>query len=230
MKKIKGEPIILLGVFLLAITIGGAVALVSNSNSVSVKSNVEKELDKELAKMQSVYDPYVNLENNNNPKNELPNKIEEKEKSETNTLTYAYPCDKDKMRIVDSFDKKYLGVDKSYLDAVMLTPAFNKGCPGMVYRLSDNASVYSISEGVIVDIIDNKNKKFGYTIEIENEQGFKTIYSGLNNVTVSKNQKVVKGQKIGSVGNIDNVLLNNELRFYILEGNVVVDPSKYIGN
>ncbi len=229
MKKIKGEPIIVLGVILLAIVIGGVVSVVGSGSKIE-KSKIEKELDTELAKMQAVYDPYVNVESGKSDvKNELPNKITAGENKEERVETFAYPCDKDKMRIVDYFDKKYIGVDKSYLDAVMLTPAFNKGCPGMVYRVSENSSAYSIGDGVVVNIIDNTSKKLGYTIEIENENGFKTIYSGLSNLVVSKNQKVTKGQKIGSIGNIDNVLLNNELRFYILEGNVVVDPAKYIG-
>ncbi len=229
MKKVKSEPIILVAIFAIAVLVFGVVAVIGNQNTVEVsKSNLENELNEEMKKMQSSYDPYVKLDKKEEIKNEMPD-IKANDGQVKKIEVFNYPCDKSSMKIVDNFDKKYIGADRSYLEALTLTPAFNKGCPGMVFRLPENSPVYACSNGVVKTVIDNTSKNGGYYVEIENTNGVVTIYSGLKDVKVEENYKVTKEQKIGTIGNINNMLLNNELRFYVLEGTGLVDPVKYIG-
>lgn len=89
------------------------------------------------------------------------------------------------------------------------------------------------AEGGVVDSIDNT--KDGKTIVIKHINGFKTVYSNLDDkVSVEKGKAVTKGAKIGVIGktalNIPSYqdLTNGFLFFKILNNEKAVDPSQYI--
>lgn len=104
--------------------------------------------------------------------------------------------------------------------------------PGIDIAYLDNSKeVFSVHAGVVKNIktgcmIGDKSCGAGYGnfIEIEHNNGYKTVYSQLSEVLVKKGQAVKGGQliaKMGRTGRFDSVQLHFELR----KGNNKVDPS-----
>ncbi len=95
---------------------------------------------------------------------------------------------------------------------------------------ADKMSVVVASEAGTVESIKN-DPRYGLTVIIEHENGFKTIYSNLLTTEfVTENEVVEKGQTIGTVGNTATFEISDEshLHFEILKDNVQIDPNMYI--
>lgn len=60
------------------------------------------------------------------------------------------------------------------------------------------------SDGGTVSKVRKWNYSFGYHVEINHGNGWKTRYAHLSNITVKENATVKKGQKIGDSGNTGN--------------------------
>lgn len=86
--------------------------------------------------------------------------------------------------------------------------------------------VKAIEKGVVDQIYDDNF--YGKTIVIEHISGYKSIYSNLDNdVYVSIGENVVKGQKIGKIGNtsVGEYLDDPHLHFMILLNDESINPS-----
>lgn len=95
---------------------------------------------------------------------------------------------------------------------------------------ADRTSIVKAAEAGIVTAIKN-DPRYGLSIIIEHESGFKTIYSNLLTAEfVIEGEKIEKGQTIGTVGNSASFEIIDEphLHFEILKDNVNVDPNIYI--
>ena len=92
------------------------------------------------------------------------------------------------------------------------------------------SDVYSIERGVVDDIYNDSF--YGTTIVIEHISGYVSKYSNLDEeVYVNVGESVVKGQKIGKVGNtsVGEYLDSVHLHFMLYLNDVSIDPT-YIYN
>lgn len=95
---------------------------------------------------------------------------------------------------------------------------------------ADKTTVVKSAEAGTVKSIKN-DPRYGMTIVIEHENGFKTVYSNLlTSEFVVEGEKVEKGQSLGTVGNTAAFEIADEphLHFEILKDNVAVDPNIYL--
>ncbi len=86
--------------------------------------------------------------------------------------------------------------------------------------------IKSIEQGTVEKVYDDSF--YGITIVINHGQGYKSSYANLDKSTlVKENQKVVKGQKIGKVGNsaIGEVKDEPHIHFMLYKNNNIVDPT-----
>lgn len=97
---------------------------------------------------------------------------------------------------------------------------------------ADKTTVVKSAEAGTVKSIKN-DPRYGLTIVVEHENGFETVYSNLlTSEFVVENEKVEKGQSLGTVGNTAVFESADEphLHFEILKDSIQVDPSIYIKN
>ena len=69
---------------------------------------------------------------------------------------------------------------------------------------------------------------YGNLVLIRHDNGMVTAYAHLDRVAVSKDQKVMRGQAIGTVGSTGTVA-NAQLHFEVRRGIETLDPVKYLG-
>lgn len=92
---------------------------------------------------------------------------------------------------------------------------------------SDRTTVVKAAEEGTVASIKN-DPRYGLTVIIEHEDGFKTIYSNLLTTEfVIEDEKVEKGQSIGTVGNsaVFEIADEPHLHFEIIKNGEYVDPK-----
>ena len=101
---------------------------------------------------------------------------------------------------------------------------------GLDISASSSSTVNAIERGVVDDIYNDSF--LGMTIVIEHISGYKSQYSNLDeDVFVSIGESVVKGQKIGKVGNtsVGEYLDDAHLHFMLFLNDERIDPT-YIYN
>lgn len=95
---------------------------------------------------------------------------------------------------------------------------------------ADKATVVkAASEGIVKDI--KNDPRYGLTIIIEHDNGYKTIYANLLTTEfVSEGEKVKQGQTIGTVGDtgVYEVVDEPHLHFEILKDNENMNPADFI--
>lgn len=120
-------------------------------------------------------------------------------------------------------------IQKMYsLDKVIYSKTLGqwKTHDGLDIAPTGSKEVKAIERGVVDEIYDDNF--YGKTIVIEHISGYKSKYSNLdNNVYVSVGENVVKGQKIGKVGNtsVGEYLDDPHLHFMILLNDESINPS-----
>lgn len=95
---------------------------------------------------------------------------------------------------------------------------------------ASSSDVKSIEKGVVSNVYTDSF--YGTTIEIEHINGYKSVYSNLDeNVYVNIGESVIKGQKIGKLGNtsVGEYLDDEHLHFMLYLNDNSVDPT-YIFN
>lgn len=94
---------------------------------------------------------------------------------------------------------------------------------------SEKTSIVMASEKGVVESIKN-DPRFGLTITISHDNGFKTIYSNLLTAEfVSENEEVEKGQTIGTIGQTASFEVADEphLHFEMYKDGEPVNPTIY---
>lgn len=95
---------------------------------------------------------------------------------------------------------------------------------------ADRTTVVKASEEGTVVAIKN-DPRFGLTVIIEHENGFKTVYSNLLTTEfVSEDEHVEKGQTIATVGNsaVFEIVDEPHLHFEMIKDGEYVDPKLYL--
>lgn len=85
--------------------------------------------------------------------------------------------------------------------------------------------VYATADGVVAEGT-GKSKSDGNMVVISHPGGYSTVYSHLDNVNVSRGQKVKRGQKIGTVGMTGKAYAPH-LHYSVLKDGETVDPVHY---
>lgn len=97
---------------------------------------------------------------------------------------------------------------------------------GVDYILDNQFSVYSVLDGEVIDI--KEEELLGKTITIRHDTNLISVYQGLSDIKVSKNEQVLLGQEIGTSGtNKLNSDLGNHLHFELIYKGQTVDPEDY---
>lgn len=94
---------------------------------------------------------------------------------------------------------------------------------------SENASVFSVLDGVVSSVESNSLE--GCIVTIKHDNGFVSVYSSLaDNLTVKEGDKISKGQKIGQASETatNEIKDGAHLHFVLLKDNVEVDPNNYL--
>lgn len=85
--------------------------------------------------------------------------------------------------------------------------------------------VYAAADGVVAEGT-GRSKSAGNVVVISHAGPYSTVYSHLDNVNVSRGQKVRRGQKIGTVGMTGKAYAPH-LHYSVLKDGEVVDPVHY---
>ena len=122
----------------------------------------------------------------------------------------------------------------------ILTQGYNQVSHYGIDLVGNNNNVHvldyitPIEAGVVEDLRINatgfeENGSYGNYILINHENGCKTRYAHLayNTITVSKGDRVTKGQIIGYMG-ATGYAFGGHLHFEIIKDNVHIDPTNYI--
>lgn len=101
---------------------------------------------------------------------------------------------------------------------------------GMYITCKIGQDVFSSESGVVVD--SNSAINYGQVLTIKHENGYKTVYGNLSETQkVKVGDKVVRGQKIATVGKTSNhypsykALNDGFIYFQVLKNDVPVDPT-----
>ncbi len=100
---------------------------------------------------------------------------------------------------------------------------------GIDIKADKTTVVKAAYEGTVESI--KNDPRYGLTVIIEHDDGFKTVYSNLlTSEFVVEGEKVKTGQTIGTVGNTATFESKDEshLHFEILKDNEKVDPTLYV--
>ena len=100
---------------------------------------------------------------------------------------------------------------------------------GMDIKADRTTIVKAAEEGTVAAI--KNDPRYGLTVIIEHQDGFKTIYSNLLTTEfVAEDEKVEKGQSIGTIGNsaVFEIADEPHLHFEMLKDGEYVDPKLYL--
>ena len=97
---------------------------------------------------------------------------------------------------------------------------FPKQCAGVdAELLGSGCTVAVVAPGVVAYIGDMRG--YGNFLIVEHEDGFYSMYSGLDDLYVGLNQIVDRGEKLGSSS-------TGEVRFELRQGREAVDPMEWL--
>ena len=97
---------------------------------------------------------------------------------------------------------------------------------GIDMAASEGSPVFSCKGGFVEKTVNNDNI-YGNFIVIKHDEGISSLYAHLKEIYVKKGDKVLSGEKIGSVGNT-GMSTGPHLHFEIMKGKNKVDPKNFI--
>lgn len=100
---------------------------------------------------------------------------------------------------------------------------------GVSYGKSDIFDVVSIKDGTVIEV--KEDELFGKVVQIKHADDSVSIYQGLSESVVDKDEIVTRGQTIGKSG-ISNVEkdLGNHVHFELIVSGSTVNPELYFQN
>ena len=97
---------------------------------------------------------------------------------------------------------------------------------GIDYVLEEKFDVLSILDGEVIEV--KEEELLGKTITIRHDTDLISVYQGLSEISVEKNEHVSIGQIIGKSGTNElNKNLGNHLHFELMYKGQTVDPENY---
>ena len=187
----------------------------SNKTDNTNVSNKSNQNINENAVMNTSIDNSINTNNTNtiNITEDINNKI-----SEENALKFMAPVSGE---IIKDF-----AVDSLVFSNTLMEWTTHNG----IDIKADKTSIVKASESGIINSIKN-DPRYGLTIIIEHDDGFKTVYSNLLTTEfVKENENVEKGQTIATVGESASfeVADVSHLHFEMYKDGEIVNPTIYL--
>ena len=117
------------------------------------------------------------------------------------------------------------------MDKLVFSPTFNewRTHSGVDIAAPRGEVVRAVGDGVVLEI--KNDPRFGFTIVVDHENGYKSLYANLaSDKTMQVGQEVKQGDPIGSVGStaIFESAEPTHLHFELYKENKLVDPADYI--
>ena len=136
----------------------------------------------------------------------------------TNTITFVAPMEN--ANLVKDFSNKEL----QYNDTLKQWEIHK----ALDISSDTSNNVLAISDGTVTNVYNNYLE--GGVIEITHENGIKSVYKSLEDVSVKTGDYVKAGDVIASVSSTMARELNtgNHLHFEMFENNISIDPNNYI--
>lgn len=97
---------------------------------------------------------------------------------------------------------------------------------GINIKASEGQTVGASEDGIVA-YVGNELKGYGNLVIIKHAGGWISAYAHLKNSAVTRGQKIIKGQKIGNVGNSGKVKFP-QLYFGLRKGRDAVNPENYL--
>lgn len=93
------------------------------------------------------------------------------------------------------------------------------------YKGADGANVLASGDGVVESVTEDK--LYGYVITILHENGIKTLYGSVDNVTVKTGDEVKRGDKIATIGTTAGREKADgpHVHFQVIKDGEIVDPA-----
>ncbi len=202
-----------------SMSIGKTVNEIQNTLTNQVEKNevteaqiAEKQIDENTVQIQT---------NTNVTNTTTSNEVTQKEEEKTETkkeLSFSMPVEGE---IIRKFAKDNLIYSETLKEWITHM--------GIDIKADKTTVVKSAEKGTVKSI--KNDPRYGLTVVVEHEDGFKTVYSNLLTAEfVSEGEKVSKGQTIGTVGTTAIFESADEphLHFEILKDNIQVDPGVYL--
>ena len=127
-----------------------------------------------------------------------------------------YPVDLNQAKLTSRFGYRRHPISKKY-----------KMHEGDDFSAKRGTPVVATADGVVSSV--KTDRSFGKYIEISHGNGYKTLYAHLNKFNVKKGAYVVRGQKIGEVGNTGNSTAPH-LHYEVIQYKKRLDPSNFYFN
>jgi murein DD-endopeptidase MepM/ murein hydrolase activator NlpD len=125
-------------------------------------------------------------------------------------------------------------VIKPVIDEHVITARFSKMKDPFTGDLKDHKGIdFSAKRGTpviatasgVVDLVEN-HKYWGNRIRIKHRYGFSSVYAHLGTVNVRMDQKVKKGDEIGTIG-LSGLTIGPHLHYEIRRHGTLIDPENY---
>ena len=197
-----------------SLTIGKSVNEMQNSVTNEVTNNTNTASKENKVNNTTTQSTKTNKQTNTTTQSEA--KPEEKETKKE--LKFEMPVEGE---IVKQFAKENLVYSETLKEWITHMGVDIKADKTTVVKAAEEGTVKSIKN----------DPRYGLTVVIEHEDGFKTVYSNLLTAEfVSEGEKVMQGQTVGTVGTTATFEVADEphLHFEILKDNEQVDPSIYL--
>lgn len=160
----------------------------------------------------------ISSSSSNTLSNEQENKNSEKTTTQQKEISFAMPIEGE---IIRGFAKDNLVYSETLQEWIVHT--------ALDIKAESRDVVKAAAEGTVTAI--KNDPRYGLTVIVEHEGGFKTVYSNLLTAEfVVEGEQVKQGQTIGTVGSSATFEIADEshLHFEMLKDSVYVDPSIYI--
>ena len=200
-------------------------ALVPNTNSLAISTDEIQEASTELSKtIEEAQNEIVSIEEEKveETTTEVVEKVEKTEQEpvveEKKELKFIYPVEGE---IIKEYSKDNL----VFSETLQEWTTHN----GLDIKAERTTVVKASEEGTVAAI--KNDPRYGLTVVIEHNDGYKTVYSNLLTAEfVIEDEKVSKGQTIGTVGNSAAFEIADEphLHFELLKDNEYLDPKAYL--
>lgn len=243
-RKVLNKPLYILGIILIGLVITLAVMMVNYNNNLKeasrrsilqqeqflallpdntkddlnkteeASSDLSKSINEVLEETIAEEEPETNNNSFTNTNVDV-NKVEEPPKKE---LSFEYPVEGE---VVKDFAR----------DSLVYSETLNEWTVhnGIDIK-ADRTTVVKVAEDGKVASIKN-DPRYGLTVIVEHQDGFKTIYSNLlTSEFVKEGETVEKGQSLGTVGNsaVFEIADEPHLHFEMMLNNEYVDPKIYL--
>lgn len=104
-------------------------------------------------------------------------------------------------------------------------PVFNTKIEprGIEYSVFENQEVIAAMDGTVLNIMDSTYQ--GSRVVVQHQNQYKSVYDGIENLSVKEGQPIKRGQELGSIEANENI--SKLLFFEVWKDNTAVDPNTF---